>query len=417
MSDHLIHRAALLLQQKKNKEAEALLMTLFAQSPTNIPVIGLLCEIRIMQNQYEEALNLMNNAIGINPSLPQLFFTRSRIYIYQQRYNEAEVDLLQAIMYNPREPEYFSLWAFLKNERKDYKGSLELADKALEINPQHIPSLNARSTALLKLNRKEESFDTIEGALREAPDNAYTHTNYGWGLLEKGSHEKAMTHFAEALRSNPASESAQLGMKQSLKARYWFYRTFLRFAFWLNNMQAKFQWAFIIGLYLVYRILGYLASKNPELQPFIYPVIAVLAILAFSTWIITPVSNLFLRFNKYGRYLLSKEEIISSNFVGVSAVVAIVSAIVYVFTFEVPWLALSIFGITMMVPLGVMFSSEKNKWKLIGYSSVMAVLGLTGVFITFLKGNIFNAASVMYFIGFIAFQWIMNILLIRENNK
>ncbi|MCH5600269.1 hypothetical protein [Niabella ginsengisoli] len=62
-----------------------------------------------------------------------------------------------------------------------------MADKALEIDAENLLGLNMRSSALVKLNRKEESFETIEGALRNDPNNAYTHANYGWGLLENGN--------------------------------------------------------------------------------------------------------------------------------------------------------------------------------------------------------------------------------------
>ena len=31
--------------------------------------------------------------------------------------------------------------------------------------------------------------------MREDPNNSYTHANYGWGLLEKGNHKKALEHF------------------------------------------------------------------------------------------------------------------------------------------------------------------------------------------------------------------------------
>ena len=91
--------------------------------------------------------------------------------------------------------------ANFKLSRKKYEEALEIANEALEIDAENILALNTRSTSLLKLNRKEESFETIEGALREDPNNAYTHANFGWGLLEKGDHKKALEHFREALKN------------------------------------------------------------------------------------------------------------------------------------------------------------------------------------------------------------------------
>jgi uncharacterized protein HemY len=54
MSDQLIQRAGLLLQQKKYKEAENILGGLFAADPTNISVIALLSEVKVQQELYKE---------------------------------------------------------------------------------------------------------------------------------------------------------------------------------------------------------------------------------------------------------------------------------------------------------------------------------------------------------------------------
>src|SRR5690606_2150752 len=109
--------------------------------------------------------------------------------------------------------------------------------------------------ALIKLDRSEESFETIEGALREDPNNAFTHANYGWGLLEKGNHTKAMEHFKEALSHSPNLDYAQAGMLEAIKATNPIYRLFLKYAFWMGNMAAKFQWGFIIAFYILFRVI------------------------------------------------------------------------------------------------------------------------------------------------------------------
>lgn len=119
----------------------------------------------------------------------------------------------------------------------------------MEIDAENLSALNARSTALNKLNRKEESFETIQDALREDPNDAYTHANYGWGLLEKGHHKEALDHFKEALANDPSFEYAQLGMLQAIKANNPIYRVFLKYSFWMSNLTAKYQWGVIIGFY------------------------------------------------------------------------------------------------------------------------------------------------------------------------
>jgi tetratricopeptide (TPR) repeat protein len=417
MPDHLIQRAILLLQQHKFKEAETILNGLFAQDPTNTDVIGLMCEVKIYQDKYEQAMALINNAIGLDPAADHLFHKRARIYIQQEKYAAAEKDLQQAISLDPYHTKYFALLALLKIQRKQFSEALLLADKALELNAENIQALNARSIALLKLNRKEESFITIEGALREDPDNAYTHCNYGWGLLEKGSNKKALYHFSEALRKNPNLELAQRGMAEALKARYIVYRWFMKFSLWMGNLRGKYQWSIIIGFFLAFRLISGVAASNPSLQPYLNPLIVLIALFAFSTWIIGPVSNLFLRLNKYGKHLLTREQIISANFVGISAFITLGACLLYLFTQQDYYIVLGVFGITMMIPLSVMLVSTKKRKLLVSYTCLLGLIGISGFILGITSGDVFNNLVFAYIIGFVLFQWVANFLLIRESNR
>ena len=169
----------------------------------------------------------------MSPDSSHLFYIKSRIAIQQEKLNEAEKSIDQAIELHPYYAEYFALLANIKLGRKQFEAALEKANSALEIDAENLLALNTRSTALNKLNRSEESFETIEGALREDPNNAYTHANYGWGLLEKGNHKKALEHFKEALSHDPNFKYAQSGLLEALKASNPIYRMFLKYSFWM----------------------------------------------------------------------------------------------------------------------------------------------------------------------------------------
>ena len=417
MAEQLLQRAALLLQQRKYKDAEAILGGLFAKDPANPYTLQLLCELKLGQDKFDEALQLANNAIALDPSDADGFYLRSRVNLQLDKYDESEEDLEQAIALDPYDANYFSLLSLVKIDRKRYQEALELADKALEIDPENIHALNARSTALIKLNRKEESFNTIEGALRHDPSSAYTHANYGWGLLEKGSHKKALYHFSEALRENPNLETARSGMAEALKARYAGYRLFLKYSFWIGNLQQKNQWAVIIGLYLSIRALRAVAASNPSLQPFILPVVILIALFAFSTWIVTPVSNLFLRLNKYGKHLLEKKQIMSSNLVGACVLMAIGGVLMYFVSGASVYISTAIFGLSMMIPLGVVFTEAKNKYLLPGYTILLALIGTAGILSSYMTNEALNTYMIIYLAGVFIFQWVANFVIIRESNR
>ncbi|MBX3254179.1 MAG: tetratricopeptide repeat protein [Chitinophagaceae bacterium] len=417
MTEQLIARAEILLQQRKLDEAGKLLKDVLSKDPSNIRVLAMLAEIKIHQGQHDEAGSLINNAIGLSPDTPWLYYIKARVNTHKEAYDEAESNLQNAITLDPADADFFALWASINLARKKYERALELADEALQRDPENILALNIRSTALLKLDRKEESFRTIEGALAEDPHNAYTHANYGWSLLEKGENKKALEHFREALRINPHFEYARSGMAEALKARYWLYKLFLKYAFWIGNLTAKYQWAVIIGLYIAFRFLNALAENNETLRPYLTPLIIAFAIFAFSTWIITPVSNLFLRLNSFGRYLLDKNEIRSSNLVGISFLVFVMSTVVYLVTNDIRWIPPAFFGFAMMIPLSVLFSFVKNKKIMLAYTAGLALAGTGGIVTTFNTGAVYNLFATIFIIGFIAFQWLANYLRIRESNR
>lgn len=415
MNDSLIPRAELLIQQNRHEEAGKILADAWANEPDDIYVLALYAEVKLSLGQLKEAHDLINNAISLSPETDYLYYIKARIALQKESYDEAEKNLKQAISINPEDANHYALWASIKLARKDYSEALNLADTALELDPENLFALNTRSTSLLKLNRKEESHHTIQGALNEDPDNAYTHANYGWNLLEQGDHKQALKHFREALRNDPNFEYAQQGMGEALKARYTLYRWFLQYSFWMGNLTSKYQWAVIIGFFFGTKLLRGLGNANENLKPFIQPLVALLMIVAFSTWVMTPISNLFLRLNTYGKHLLSDKEKMSSNFVAVSMSVFISGIFAYFIGGE-RWLPLSVFGFAMMVPLSVMFAPAKYKYLLIIYAAIMFCIGTAAVLTSVVSGEIFNGYSGIFFIGFIAFQWLANFILIRENN-
>ena len=414
--DNRLSKVEILIQQKKFGEAEKLLSDLLTEDSNNIHFLSLLSEVYLHQDKFDNANRIIENAIGLSPDAPHLFYIKSRIAIQQDNLNEAEKNISQAIELDPYDADYFALLANIKIGRKQFEDALESANRALEIDAENILALNTRSTALNKLNRSEESFETIEGALREDPNNAYTHANYGWGLLEKGDHKKALEHFKEALTNDPTFDYAQSGMLEALKATNPIYRIFLKYSFFMSNLTAKYQWGVLIGFYLGFKALRTVAKNNEALQPYLIPLIVALALIAFSTWVIAPISNLFLRFNKYGQLLLDKKEKMSSNFVAISLGLFFVGLLLYFILSDEKMLTIAVFGFAMMLPLGTMFSPSKNKYGLLIYTIALAITGLIAIGLTFSTGEMFNLMTVVFIFGFVAFQWVANYMLIKEDN-
>lgn len=415
--DNRLSKIQILIQQKKFVEAEKILSDLLSQDPNNIHFLGSLAEVNMHLDKLDNANSIIDNAIGISPDSHFLYYIKSHILIQQDNFYEAQNLMSQAIELDSYNASYLALLANIKLGRKQFSQALEIANQALEIDAENLLALNTRSSALNKLNRSAESYDTIKGALRGDPNNAYTHANYGWNLLEQGDHKKALEHFKEALTNDPTSKYAQAGMLEALKATNSVYRMFLKYAFFMSNLPAKFQWGVLIAFIFGLKILKTTAINNEEFRPVLVPIIIIIYVFAFSTWIFEPIGNLFLRFNKYGQLLLDKKEKMSSAFVAASLGVFVAGIFLYLTLSDDVWLTIAVFGLAMSLPLGTMFSSSKNKNGLLIYTITLGVVGIVAIGLTYSTGVIINLMSLFFIIGFVGFQWVANFMLIKENDR
>src|SRR5262249_45146580 len=154
-----------------------------------------------------------------------------------------------------------------------------------------------------------------EAALRRTPEDAFTHANRGWTLLEQGNPTKAMEHFREALRLNPEMDWARAGIVESLKARHFIYRWMLRYFFWMSRLSRKVQWGVILGALLLFNVVDHIESSYPNLTFVTRPLIVAYLIFFVLSWLALPIFNTLLRLNRFGRLTLSRENKLQSTLV------------------------------------------------------------------------------------------------------
>ncbi|MEX0966365.1 MAG: tetratricopeptide repeat protein [Bacteroidia bacterium] len=409
-------RALLLLEQGRYVQAEQELRNVLAGHPENAGGLTLLAIALSEQKRLDEAEALVNRAIALDPADAHVHYVKAQIFYKQDKDQEAEKEIREAIRLNPENAHYYGILAAVLLDRKEYEDALKAAERGLAIDADHLTCLNLRSTILIKMNRKAQAFESIDRALHMDPENAMSHTTYGWNHLEKGNHRQALHHFQEALKREPNSEFARSGMVQALKARYLIYRLMLKYFFWISNQKRGMQWAIIIGFYVIFKVLRTFMDKNPEWTPVLLPLIILYIIFALSTWFISPLLNLILRFNSYGRYVLSHEERMASHFTAVALVAGIAGAFGFVATQASGFAALGIYGLTMMVPLSQFYlQAKKNKQLMLrAFIVLLGIIGAVGVAAFFAGHPAADRIAIVYGVGFFAFQWIANALMTKN---
>jgi tetratricopeptide (TPR) repeat protein len=415
MTNKYIARAGMLLEQNRYSEAEKELKLALSNNPDDPEIKALLSISLAYQGHFEQGLDLIKSALSQDADNPRYQYFLASIYYMDQDLKKAEELIRSAISIYPEEADFFALLSRIQLTNKDWKKALESAEKGLSIDSDNLNCLNCRSTALIKLDKKVEALGTIEEALKRDPENAYTHANLGWGLLEKGDSRKALEHFRKALTINPEMEFAKSGLVEALKGKYLIYRWFLKYTFWISNLKGKAQWGVIIGFYVLTKVLRLVTNSHPKLEPFITPILMLYLVFAFSTWIMGPISNLFLRLNVYGKYALTKEEILSSNLVGVSLVLGLVSGILFCVIDSAFLATMAIVGLSMMLPLSAVFNFTKGKKRngVLFYVIALFLIGIGAIVQSYMDQNIFPGIMMIYVFGILGYQWFVNFLTIR----
>ncbi|HEX5242273.1 MAG TPA: tetratricopeptide repeat protein [Tepidisphaeraceae bacterium] len=210
--------------------------------------------------------------------------------------------------------------------------------------------------ALVRLGRRAEAGLAIDAALARDPENATTHANQGWTLLHQGQHKKAMEHFREALRLDPQMDWARAGIVEALKARNPIYRIFLAYFLFMGRLSRQAQWGIIIGGYVAYRIvLSISQGSNSPWTKLLWPLIGLYIAFAVMTWLASPLFNLLLRLDRFGRYALSNDQKWGANLVGGLLLGVIGSGVAFAVTANPGWLVAAIGLFVLMIPASVIF--------------------------------------------------------------
>lgn len=375
--DASYERALILYQQHRFDLAEKELKQSLAGDPHKAEAHAMLALCLAQRQAYADASAEADQAVGLAPDLPFAHYARASILLERRRYNEAALAIHEALRLNSYDPDYYSLQARVRFSQRRWQDALESAENGLAIQADHSGCGNLRAMALTQLGRREEAAATLGQSLSRDPHNATTHANQGWTYLHQGDHKKALEHFREALRIDPELDWARAGMVEALKAHYLIYRLMLRYFLWMNRLAARAQWGIIIGAFVGYQLVLRAANTMPQLAPFLYPLVAIYIVFVYLTWTASPLFNLLLQLNRFGRYALSRDQRIASIWVGAAVGLAIISATVWAVTREFAALAATIYCLLMVIALAATFRRNQGwpRWVMMIYTAGLAAIG------------------------------------------
>ena len=371
-------RGLVLFQQSRHDLAGREFRQELANDPDNATAHAFLSLCLHEQGKRDEAIHEAGEAVRLDPDTSFCHYVRGLALFGNKQFREAEASADEAIRLDPYDANALGLLANVAIARHRWSDALHAAERGLAIDPSHGPCTNLRALALVQLGRKAEAAASLGSALADDPENPLTHANQGWTYLHQGDHAKALEHFREALRIDPEMEWARIGIVEALKAKHLFYRLMLRFFLWMGRQSQFVQIALILGLIFGQSILSQVAAAFPAIKPFIQPVMFLVFGFVLMSWSASPLFNLLLRFNTFGRMALSREQKVESSWIGGSFLLgALGLAAFLVLGGDIPFLMMSYFGL-LLLPMAVTFRLPpgRQRWLMAGVTLVIALLGI-----------------------------------------
>lgn len=371
----------MLFDQQRYELAERDLLQVLAQDPGDATAHGLLALCLSERERFNEAEAEARIAVSHGPDVGFVHYALSRVLYDRNRLDEAAVAVQEAIRLDPENEAFFTLLGSIHHDERRWQQALEAADQALALDPEYSTALNLRAMVLRQLGRDHEAAETIAGALARDPEGALTHANRGWGELKRGNPGGALESFREALRLDPTLETAREGTVEALKARHAIYRVLLKYFTWMGTLSRRDQWFVVLGGYFVIRGLRSVAAGNPELAPFLWPLIGVYVLFALMTWIGPAVFDTTLRFNRFGRLALSDEERLQSTLVSGALLFAAVATITFFLTGADTAVAGIFTSLLLSIPIAATFRTQRGwpRTVMMWYTIGLAVLGAVAI--------------------------------------
>lgn len=208
------HRALALTNMDRDAQAVPFWRGHLAEEPHDSVAWCSLAGCLRRVGDLEAATKAAEQACSVAPDDALPHNELAMVLLCRDQLPEAERSINEAIRLEPTSAFFYSIAATIQLHRENWPKVLELSNAGLRCNPEHTFCANLRAQALLKLHDPAAAAATTLSALAVDPLDDYSHATRGWVLLQDDRTQEALTFFREALRLNPNSGWARLGLQR-----------------------------------------------------------------------------------------------------------------------------------------------------------------------------------------------------------
>lgn len=410
-----LERGRLLLAQDRTELAAQEFARALSDNPDDPRTHALLALTLSRLGRHTDAVAEAQAAVGLAPDYDFAHYVLGIALRDADKLAAAETAAQEACRLDPENADACALLATILARRGRWTEARDAAERGVLLDPDNTDCANLRAMALVHLGQKQEAGETLRGALAKDPQNALTHANQGWALLHAGRPAEALPHFREALRLEPDHEWARQGILEALRARNPIYRVLLQYFLWTSRLGQQARWGVLIGVWVGGRALRGLRQQYPALAPFITPLLIVYFLFLYLTWTAKPLFNLLLRLNRDGRYALTRDQRVASDWFGATLLAAalcgVAEAVMRQGNFIIPALVFA----ALTIPVAHAFGrSPKVRKRYLAFLGVLAALGTWTIGASFLPGSAMLTPGGLFVLSFIAFMWVSSAVSVQN---
>lgn len=190
-----------LTKLKKYDDAISILFTIIDENPKNKNAYKFIGHNYQMKKNWDSALKYFSAAIVLDPLDFASFFDRGIAYAESKDTVNAIKDIHQAMKLdtNERFIGYNNIGYFVRLGYKDYKGAIEMFNKAIELNPNFAYAYSNRGFAKMNLGDMKGAYQDIKKSLAIDNKNSYAYKNLAIVYLKDGKKTDACYNLKKAI--------------------------------------------------------------------------------------------------------------------------------------------------------------------------------------------------------------------------
>ena len=205
MNTSLFEQAVGAHQRGELAQAERLYLQLLETAPDAFAPRHLLGVIRAQQGRNAEALDMIGQALRIDPNVPDALLNYGNVLKNMGRFDEALAAYDRALAVRPGFVGALFNTANAYREMKRPADAVAGYDRVLSLQAGHEGALVNRGNALHTLGREKDALASFDAALAQNPGNAETWKNRGITLRVLERFEEALDSFSRALALQPGN--------------------------------------------------------------------------------------------------------------------------------------------------------------------------------------------------------------------